>query len=79
VFLLQLVVDLLFLFVLLLSERLFLDLFVEFLAHQATALRLTKLRLFLLFIMKELVELLNGCPFVFFCNLRVDFSKRGLG
>ena len=53
-----------------------LKLFVKFLANQSLALLLTQHCLFLLFVVKQLVELLDSGPFIILCNFTVNLCQR---
>lgn len=74
VLLLQLVVDLLLIFVGLGALSFLTHLLVKLLAHQAATLLFTHHRLLLFLVVEELVEFLDCCPFVFLGNFRVHFS-----
>ena len=54
----------------------FLKLFVKFLTNQSLAFLLTKHRLLLLLVVKQLVELLDCGPFIIFCNFTVNLCQR---
>ena len=60
--------------VLFFTLRLFLHLFIQFLAHQTATFLLPQNRLLLFLVMKKLIEFLNSCPFIFFSYFTVDFS-----
>jgi hypothetical protein len=65
-------------FVLVILSELFLslglNLAIELITDQALSLLITKDGLLLLFVMKEGVELLDGCPLIVLVNFREDFG-----
>ncbi len=69
---LKLFIYLALLFFLLFSTLLFIKLLVKFLFDESLSLLVSKNSLFLLLVMKESVEFLNGCPLIIFINLWVD-------
>jgi hypothetical protein len=51
------------------------DLAIELITDQAFSFLVTKDGLFLLFVMKEGVELLDGCPLIVLIDFREDFGS----
>lgn len=72
--LLELVVNLVFFIFSCFLLSFLLQLLIKFLSHKTATFLLTKKCLFLFLVVQKLVELLNGGPFIFLSNFRVDLG-----